>query len=89
LGVYVGFHHTNSSDWEAREYYNANPPAIIPSASTFSQWTDGVTGSDHFTIELARGNGSSAVTANVDVYTTYDQTTGCVLEGRAVVNQGS
>jgi hypothetical protein len=89
LGTYVGFHHTDSSDWLALERYDGSNPVIVNQTGSFTQLTDGDNTSNHITAELARGTGSSAITATIDVYTTYDQTNGCLFQAQAVVNQGT
>jgi hypothetical protein len=89
LGTYVGFHHTDGNDWEALERYDGSNPVIVNQTGSFTQLTSADNTPDHFTAELARGTGSSAITATIDVYTTYDQTNGCVFEAQAVVNQGT
>jgi hypothetical protein len=89
LGTYVGFHHTNGSDWLALERYDGSNPVIVNQTGSFTQLTDADNTPTHITAELARGTGASAITATIDVYTTYDQTNGCVFLAHAVVNQGS
>jgi hypothetical protein len=46
-------------------------------------------GSDHWTVEIAQGSGPSALIATLDIYTNYDATNGCTVQGQAIVDQGS
>jgi hypothetical protein len=88
FGVYVGFRHT-SSNWMAVEMHNGTDPVVIENTGSFTQLQTGEPDSDHWTVAIGKGSGSSALIATLDYYTNYDATNGCAVQAQAVLSQGA